>query len=92
LVAEEERVVLAETVAGLAEEYPDLTVKQVLVTDREPAKALVDAARGTKLLVLGSRGRGSFRRLLLGSTAHAVLAQLPCPTIITRVRRGKDTN
>ncbi len=91
LVAEEERVVLAETVAGLAEEYPDLTVKQVLVTDREPAKALLDAARGTKLLVLGSRGRGAFKRLLLGSTAHAVLAQLPCPTIITRVRRGKDT-
>ncbi|WP_284764489.1 universal stress protein, partial [Arthrobacter sp. efr-133-R2A-63] len=42
-------------------------------------------------LVLGSRGRGSFKRLLMGSTAHTVLRSLPCPTVITRVRRAKLT-
>lgn len=87
---EEERLVLAETIAGLAAEYPDLVVHQVLVTD-EPSKALAEAASNAQLLVLGSRGRGGIKRLLLGSTAHAVLAQLSCPTIITRVRGDKNT-
>ncbi|WP_115787174.1 universal stress protein [Arthrobacter silvisoli] len=86
LAAEEERVILSETAAGLAENYPDLTVRQVLVVDTAPAKALVEAAGNAGLLVLGSRGRGAFKRLLMGSTAHAVLSQLPCPTIITRIR------
>ncbi|UVJ41268.1 universal stress protein [Arthrobacter sp. CJ23] len=91
LIVEEERIVLAETVAGLAETYPDLVVHQVLETAKEPAEALVEAAADARLLVLGSRGRGSFKRLLLGSTAHAVLTELPCPTIITRVRAVKHT-
>jgi len=89
--AEEERVILSETAAGLAENYPDLTVHQVLVVDTAPAKALVDAARNAGLLVLGSRGRGAFKRLLMGSTAHAVVSQLPCPTIITRVSPVKHS-
>ena len=85
--AEEERVILAETAAGLAENYPDLVVHQELVLDTDPEQALVEAAAGARLLVLGSRGRGAFKRLLLGSTAHAVLSQLPCPTVVTRIRR-----
>jgi nucleotide-binding universal stress UspA family protein len=88
-VLEEERIVLAETVAGLAENYPDMVVHQVLVSNNEPAEALMDAAANATLLVLGSRGRGSFKRLLMGSTAHTVLRSLPCPTVITRVRRVK---
>ncbi|WP_350309791.1 universal stress protein [Arthrobacter sp. efr-133-R2A-63] len=87
---EEEQVVLAETVAGLAGRYPDLVVHKVLATD-PPAQALAEAASTAKLLVLGSRGRGGLKRLLLGSTAHAVLAQLACPTIITRIRRVKNS-
>ncbi|MGO4471446.1 universal stress protein [Arthrobacter sp. M-10] len=87
---EEERLVLAETVAGLAEKYPDLVVHRVLATD-PPAQALAEAASTAKLLVLGSRGGGGIKRLLLGSTAHAVLAQLACPTIITRIRRVKKS-
>ena len=85
--ADEERVILSETAAGLAADYPDLAVHQVLAVDRNPAQALVEAAGNARLLVLGSRGKGAFKRLLMGSTAHAVLSQLPCPTIITRVRR-----
>ncbi|KRE80425.1 universal stress protein [Arthrobacter sp. Soil762] len=89
LIVEEERIVLAETIAGLADIYPDLVVHQVLETDKEPADALVASAQDARLLVLGSRGRGSFKRLMLGSTAHTVLTHLPCPTIITRVRTVK---
>ncbi|MGM9470624.1 universal stress protein [Pseudarthrobacter sp. YS3] len=89
LIVEEEQIVLSETISGLGEDYPDLVVHRVLETEKEPAQALVDAAANAQLLVVGSRGRGGFKRLLLGSTAHAVLTHLPCPTVITPVRRMK---
>ncbi|WP_255768790.1 universal stress protein [Pseudarthrobacter sulfonivorans] len=86
-IEDEEQMVLAETVSGLSEDYPDLVVHKILDTKREPAEALIQAAAGAKMLVVGSRGRGGFKRLLLGSTAHAVLTQLPCPTVITPIHR-----
>ncbi|MGY2746492.1 universal stress protein [Arthrobacter sp. UYCu723] len=85
----ENRIVLSESVAGLGDKYPDLVVHQRLEKDTEPAKALVDIAAEARLLVAGSRGRGGFSRLVLGSTAHAVLLHVPCPTIVTRVRKVK---
>jgi nucleotide-binding universal stress UspA family protein len=88
-MVEEDRIVLAESVAGLGGRYPDLMIQQRLETDTEPAKALVNIAAGARLLVIGSRGRGAFSRTVLGSTAHAVLLQVPCPTIVTRVHRVK---
>ena len=92
LIAEEERLVLAETVAGLKEDYPSLQVHQVLETERSPVDALVDAAVNARMLVVGSRGRGGIQRLLLGSTAHGVLRHLPCPTVITRIQATKNKN
>lgn len=86
LMEKEERVVLSETVAGLMADYPDLAVHQRLEPRRDPAQALVHAAEGARLLVVGNRGRGGISRLVLGSTAHGVLKHLPCPTIITRIR------
>lgn len=86
-IVEEDKVVLAESVAGLRDKYPDLAIHQRLETDTEPAKALVKAAREARLLVIGSRGRGAFSRLVLGSTAHAVLLNVPCPTIVTRLHK-----
>jgi nucleotide-binding universal stress UspA family protein len=92
LIAEEERLVLAETVAGLKEDYPSLPVHQILETERGPVEALVDAAVSARMLVVGSRGRGGIKRLLLGSTAHGVLKHLPCPTVITRIQAAKNKN
>ena len=90
-IVDEEQVVLSETVSGLGEDYPDLVVHQILETNMEPAAALIKAAADAQMLVVGSRGRGGFKRLLLGSTAHTVLTHLPCPTVITPARRMKDT-
>ena len=80
-------MVLAESAAGLRDRYPDLVIHQRLVPDTEPAQALVQAAREARLLVIGSLGRGAFSRLVLGSTAHAVLLNAPCPTIVTRLHK-----
>ncbi|MCT9868242.1 universal stress protein [Paenarthrobacter aurescens] len=82
LISDQERLILAETVAGLSVSYPDLPVKKVSEPHKEPVGALVEASANARLLVLGSRGRGGFSRLLLGSTAHGVLTHLTCPTIV----------
>lgn len=74
---------IAIGIAGLASRYPDLEIRREIV-QAPPVAALVQAAEGAELLVVGSRGRGGISRLLLGSVSHGVLQALPCPVIVTR--------
>jgi nucleotide-binding universal stress UspA family protein len=77
----EELRLLAESLAGWREKFPDVDVRQVLV-HREAVEALVIASTGAELIVVGTRGRGGFRSLLLGSVSHAVLHHARCPVAI----------
>jgi nucleotide-binding universal stress UspA family protein len=52
-----------------------------------PVKALIDAGRNADLLVVGSRGRGGFRGLLLGSVSDQVVHHSPCPVTVVRTDR-----
>jgi nucleotide-binding universal stress UspA family protein len=49
-----------------------------------PAQGLLDASREAELLVLGARGLGGFRGLLVGSVSHACLHHATCPVAIIR--------
>lgn len=49
-----------------------------------PADVLVDEAKDADLLVVGSRGLGGFRELLLGSVSHQCAQHAPCPVLIVR--------
>ncbi len=84
-VAEEERAVLAERLAGFAEQYPDVQVRRIVVPDR-PVRALLDASADAQLVVVGSRGRGGFTGMLLGSTSNALLHVVECPITVIRHR------
>lgn len=79
LTAEE----LAISLAGLRQDYPDLTVKTV-VESGYPGAVLGRTARSARLLVVGSHGRGPLTRFLLGSTSQAVLSHPPTVTAIVR--------
>jgi nucleotide-binding universal stress UspA family protein len=85
LVANEEKRVLAESMAGWSEKYPDVQVEYQILPGH-PVQALVIGAATSSLLVVGSRGRGSLRSLLLGSVSHGVLHHTRGPVAV--VHRG----
>ncbi len=75
---------LAERMAGYATDYPDVETERRVLPD-EPAKAVIEAAGdAASLIVVGSRGRGGFRGLLLGSTSQKVLHHAACPVMVVR--------
>jgi nucleotide-binding universal stress UspA family protein len=47
-----------------------------------PAEALLQAAEGADMLVVGSRGAGGFKRLLLGSVSTQVTRHASCPVVV----------
>jgi nucleotide-binding universal stress UspA family protein len=85
----EQKQLLAQRLAGWQEEYPDVAVDRRVVRERS-AKALIDASRDAQLLVVGSRGRGGFAGLLLGSTSQALVHHAPCPLAVVRPHGSVD--
>lgn len=82
-VAEDERRLLAERLAGWREKYPDVELRQVVLRDR-PVRGLLETAEDAQLLVVGSRGRGALKGIGLGSTSQALLHHSVCPVAVVR--------
>ncbi|RDI51141.1 universal stress protein [Nocardia mexicana] len=80
-----EEVVLADSLVGWSERYPDVSVRRILVHDR-PVRALLGAAEDAQLVVVGSHGRGGFAGMLLGSTSAALVQSVECPIVVVRER------
>ena len=74
---------LAERLAGWEERYPDVRVRRVVVFDR-PAHHLIEQAKTAQLVVVGTRGRGEFTGLLLGSVSAALVQATRTPIIVAR--------
>jgi acyl-CoA dehydrogenase family member 9 len=76
---------LTDALAGHRDTYPAVPVRQKVIHGA-PADVLVAESAGATLTVVGSRGRGGFTGLLLGSTSQSVLHHAPGPVAIVRAQ------
>lgn len=77
--------------AHLAEELaPGIELKTLTLVG-DPRGVLFDLSRDAHLLVMGSRGRGTVRSMLLGSVTATVSKIAECPIVVCRPRRHTTT-
>ncbi len=74
----------ARVIEETIEEVGDFQGIPVIRTVRSggAASALCRAGEDADLIVVGTRGRGGFKELLLGSVSHQVATHAPCPVVI----------
>jgi nucleotide-binding universal stress UspA family protein len=80
--AEEAKKVLHDALADADLPPEDAVPIDPIAVLGDPRWALPDLARFAELLVVGSRGRGGFRGLLLGSVSQRCAERSPCPVVV----------
>ncbi|QCB97088.1 universal stress protein [Arthrobacter sp. PAMC25564] len=81
------QAVLAEELQRVADPAVQITGQ---VVEGNPAAALVEASRDADLVIVGSRGRGGFAGLLLGSVSSNLAHHAHCPVLIIRTGSAAD--
>lgn len=79
--SESVRLLLAESVAGMRERYPDVAVT-LLPDSRPPDRALTSPSMRWALVVVGHQQRNLWRRGLLGSVSQAVIERSEAPVVV----------
>ncbi|MFI8823871.1 universal stress protein [Streptomyces sp. NPDC053431] len=87
----ERRRLLAESVGGCAERYPDVAVEQMVVRGH-PVEELTHASAEALAVVVGRRGRGGYTGMRLGSTVHGLLHHAECPVIAVPLSAAGGTD
>lgn len=62
---------------------PGIDVERVVVTDLV-TRGLIEQSEGASMIVVGARGLGGFRGLLLGSVSQQVVHHAHCPVLVVR--------
>ena len=71
-------------VDGMVEGLDGPEVAGTAVESSHPAHTLVERSKDADLLVVGSRGRGGFKSLMLGSVSQQCAQHAECPVVIIR--------
>jgi nucleotide-binding universal stress UspA family protein len=74
---------LDDAATQIADVAPGVAFKGV-IDEGSAAQILIEASKGAELLVVGSRGRGGFSGLLLGSVSQQCSLHAHCPIVIVR--------
>lgn len=85
-LTEEEELSIAETIAGLPEQYPEVDFRDVHRT-ADPAEALIEASETAKLVVVGARRMGAARAFVMRSVSTALVEHAHCPVAVVHARR-----
>jgi len=86
-ISNQEATLVSELLASYAEQYPDVSVRSHVVRG-DPVVELLEQSKGASLLVVGSRGRGGFMGLLLGSVSRRILKRATAPVAVVRSDGG----
>lgn len=81
---------LAWAVSAVRARYPDLVIDPQ-VSRTHPVEALLRASRDARLLVLGSRGLGTFGSILLGSVSRAAVQHATTSVLVIRPSQAGST-
>jgi nucleotide-binding universal stress UspA family protein len=81
-----------DALIGEVVEQADSRRVRSLVIKGHAAEALIEAAEGADLLVVGSSGRGGFAQALLGSVGQHCVHHAPCPVLIMRGESDLDAS
>lgn len=71
----------AESLAGWEAEYPDDVIRPQ-VAHGHPVRVLADRSRSALCPLVGPRGPGGFRSMLLGSVSHGLIPHAGCVIIV----------
>ena len=74
---------LREAVERVRRDHPAVNVETAVI-EGPPAQVLVEMSAEADLLVVGSRGRGGFSELLLGSVSQQCVHHARCPVTVVR--------
>lgn len=74
---------LESDVAAAGADFPDVSIT-CSVVNGNAAEKLIEASKNVDLIVVGSRGRGGFAGLLLGSTSDQVVHHAACRVLVDR--------
>jgi nucleotide-binding universal stress UspA family protein len=85
--AKDADAILAGALEAVESETGGVEIARV-VREGRPASVLTEEAESADLLVVGSRGRGGFKELLLGSVSHECAQRAPCPIVIVHRRQA----
>ena len=85
-VPAELKIAAYQFLADLMHVIPRHVKAHTRVEAGDPAETVLDIAEEEEsdLIVMGSRGFGTFRRLLMGSVSSQVLAQAHCPVLVVK--------
>jgi nucleotide-binding universal stress UspA family protein len=75
----------------VAEQEPDVEHEEIVV-EGQAAKVLLEHSEDAELMVVGRRGHGSFREMLLGSISRQVVVHAKCPLVIVPSPLLKQTH
>lgn len=78
-----ETAMLAESLAGWCEKYPDVIVTRS-VERGGPMRALLEHTAEAQLVVVGSHGRSPFMASVIGSTSQSLIHHALCPVLVCR--------
>lgn len=81
---------LAGAAARIRADHPVLSVVERPVVAASPEQALIEASGEAALVVVGSRGRGGFAGLLLGSVSQALVQHAHCPVLVAHPYEPAD--